>query len=48
MNNNDTSFERKPLEMALVVLYVSVDIKPFIGKSEVKVRYLNQSKSICI
>ena len=34
--------------MALVVLYVSVDIKPFIGKSEVKVRYLNQSKSICI
>lgn len=34
--------------MALVVLYVSVDIKPFIGKGEVKVRYLNQSKSKCV
>ena len=36
-NNNYALFERKNLEIVLVVLYVSVDIKPFIVESEVKV-----------
>ena len=36
-SNNYVLFERKNLNIALAVLYVSVDIKPFIEKGEVNV-----------
>ena len=37
VNSNYTLFESKNLEIPLVVLYVSVDIKPFIEKGGVSV-----------
>ena len=37
VKNTQSLFEKANLEIALVVLNVSVDIKPFIEKGEVKV-----------
>ena len=47
-NNNYALFERKNLKVALIMLHVSVDIKPFIEEGEVKARvyiyiYINQT-----
>ena len=39
---------QKNWEIALVVLYVSVDIEPFIEKGEVKVRVYKSNKQSCV
>ena len=44
-NNNYALFGRKYPQRALVVLYVTVDIKPFITKVKSRLLYINQSNN---